>query len=215
MKKIKAKKQESLLDKYKKRTTKGNIENTLIKSSVDVVSASVVGTSIAAIMGNKAPLVGILIIGAGHYLGDDTGHLRVTGASVLAYGIAKSKDYKSNSDLQSVSARLKNTKEDFLSAFNIDWSTPKEVDKSIIKEKSGKEKIVKEGKVNSKEDKQDQFVTVEKEDNQSVDGDFDIGLSALDSFEIENETMADSFEEEKRRAEDISSIDDSPDLSLI
>ena len=203
MKKIKAKKQESPLDKYKKRTTKGNIENTLIKSSVDVVSASVVGTSIAAIMGNKAPLVGILIIGAGHYLGDDTGHLRVTGASVLAYGIAKSKDYKSNSELQSVAARLKNTKEDFLSAFNIDWSKPKEIDKSIIKEKSGKEKIVKKESVNS------------KEDNQSIDGDFDIGLSVLDSFEIENETMAYSFEKEKRREEDISSIDDTPDLSLI
>lgn len=126
MKDKKKTKSKSLLEKYNERQTKGNIENTLIKGAVDAVASSVIGTGIGAIAGDKAPIAGLGLIFAGHYFGDESGVLRITGASTLAFGIAKAKEYQSNSNLDTVQKRLFSAKDDFLTAFHLKWKKDQE-----------------------------------------------------------------------------------------
>ncbi len=119
MKKGKKKKstKKNFLQKYNERETKGNVQNTLLKGAVDTVAGSVIGTGIGALAGDKAAFAGIALILAGHYLGDESGVLRVTGASTMAYGIGKAQVYKSDPEMKSVSNRLGGLKQDLLGAF--------------------------------------------------------------------------------------------------
>lgn len=96
---------QNLLDAYNKKKAKGSVENTLLKTTVDVAASSLVGTGIASLSGRDSLLLGIALIGAGHYLGDESGVLRIAGASTIAYGIAKSKAYQDNPKLETVSQR--------------------------------------------------------------------------------------------------------------
>lgn len=128
------KRKRSFLEKYNERSTKGNIQNTLLKGAVDTVAGSVIGTGIGAVAGDKAAFAGIALILAGHYLGDESGVLRLTGASTMAYGIGKAQVYKSNPEMKSVSNRLGGVKQDLLAAFFLKYEEEK---KEILeKEKS-------------------------------------------------------------------------------
>jgi len=198
MKVKKAKTRKNVLDSYNKRKTKDNVENTLLKSAVDTTAASIVGTSIAAIAGSNAPLVGVLMIAAGHYLGDESGVLRVAGASTIAYGIAKAKQYKENPHLAGVTERLKDTKSDFLIAFHIDWSEPK---KKTDKSSSNND---------SSENKKPNAIK-EKETNNEDDAD----IGSLDVFEEKIETLAEDFHNEQEKEDTDCFFDHLPDLSLL
>ena len=123
------KKPKSFLDKFNERETKGSVENTAIKSIVDVVSGGVVGPGIAAVGGQYSPLIGIALIIAGHYFGDKSGVLRTTGASSLAFGIAKSHSYQNEPALNSPQKRLKGLGNDLLTTLHINWK--KEQNKTI------------------------------------------------------------------------------------
>lgn len=119
---------QNILDDYNNKKTKGSIENTLIKTTIDVAASSVVGPAIASLSGKDSIFVGIGLIGIGHYLGDESGLLRMTGASTIAYGIAKSKEYKNNPEMQTIPQRMNLLKQDLLSTFHIKWK-----DESITK----------------------------------------------------------------------------------
>lgn len=126
------KRKRSFLEKYNERSTKGNIQNTLLKGAVDTVAGSVIGTGIGAVAGDKAAFAGIALILAGHYLGDESGVLRLTGASTMAYGIGKAQVYKNNPEMKSVSKRMGGLKRDLLGAFFFKF---KEEEKEMLEKK--------------------------------------------------------------------------------
>lgn len=121
MKKKEEKEKKNFLDKYNERETKGNVQNTILKGAVDTLAGSVVGTGLGAALGNKALLGGIGMILLGHYLGDESGLMRVTGASTMAFGIAKANEYQNNPEITTPSKRLSGLKDDWLTAFHIKW----------------------------------------------------------------------------------------------
>ncbi len=135
----KSSKKKNFLQKYNERETKGNVQNTLLKGAVDTVAGSVVGTGIGALAGDKAAFAGIALILAGHYLGDESGVLRLTGASTMAYGIGKAQVYKNDPEMKSVSNRLGGLKQDLLGAFFRKYQQekneiPKEKKSSMVNE---------------------------------------------------------------------------------
>lgn len=137
-------KKNGFLEKYNQRETKGNIQNTLLKGTVDTLAGSALGTGIGAVTGSKAPLAGIALILAGHYLGDESGVLRLTGASAMAYGIGKAKEYKDNPKMDSAAGRLGELKQDLLGTFFRRWEEEKKEQKTTSEFIS-----LEESKVNS------------------------------------------------------------------
>lgn len=133
-----------LLDEYNQKATKNNINNTLLKSVVDITSVAA-GTGVGALGGDKAKFIGPLFIALGHYLGDESGLLRMLGASTLSYGIAKSKEFKENQELYTVKGRIKDLKENWLSAMYLDVKREKDK-KEEVKEKP-LPKLVNKGKL--------------------------------------------------------------------
>lgn len=118
---MKKKKRKSFVEKYNEKETKGNAQNTALKSTVDTIASSFIGTGLGAISGKFSPLVGIAAIVAGHYLGDKSGLLRITGASTLGYGIAKAKDYNENPEYDSPKKRFTGLGNDFLAVAHLNW----------------------------------------------------------------------------------------------
>lgn len=211
MKDKKKTKSKSLLEKYNERETKGNVENTLIKGAVDAVASSVIGTGLGAIAGDKAPFAGLGLILAGHYFGDESGVLRITGASTLAFGIAKAKEYQNNPNLDTAQKRISEAKDDFLTAFHLKWKN---------EQKPTEQKVVVEEPVPVIKDpiqKKTENPINLSSDTSEVNGELD--FEELTSFELKNEDLANAFNEEnsnENQQEDISSeFDDTPDLSLI
>lgn len=82
-------KKQGFLESFNARPTKGNITNTGLKTLIDVLLGATVGAGLGAVSGKQAKWVGLGMIGLGHYFGDQSGMLRVAGASAIAYGIAK------------------------------------------------------------------------------------------------------------------------------
>lgn len=111
------------VDRYNQRQTKGNVENTLLKGVVDTVAGSIVGTTIGSLTGDKAAFAGIALILAGHYIGDDSGLIRLTGASTMAYGIGKANEYRNDPNLNTPGKRVSALKDDWLAAFHLKWTT--------------------------------------------------------------------------------------------
>ncbi len=204
MKDKKKTKSKSLLEKYNERQTKGNVENTLIKGAVDAVASSVIGTGLGAIAGDKAPFAGLGLILAGHYFGDETGVLRIAGASTLAFGIAKAKEYQNNPNLGTAQKRISEAKDDFLTAFHLKWKNEK---------KPTEQKVVVEEPIQKKTESP----IIPSSETPGINGELD--FEELTSFELKNEELANAFNEEnsnENQQEDISSeFDDNPDLSLI
>jgi len=122
-----------LLEEYNQKETTGNINNTLLKSVVDITGVTA-GTGLGALSGDKAKFIGPLFIAIGHYIGDKSGLLRMLGASTLSYGIAKSKEFKENPALHTVKGRMKNLKGNWLSAMYLDMKREKETG-TEVKEK--------------------------------------------------------------------------------
>lgn len=156
-------KKSNILEKYNGLPTKGNIQNTFLKGAVDTVAGSVVGTGIGALSGNKAPLAGIALILAGHYLGDDSGVMRLTGASAIAYGIGKAQEYKRNPEMASAGNRLGELKQDLLGTFFLKW-----------KEETSNPNAPKI------EENKKQTVTIETSNSEDLKDEFD--LSELDGY---------------------------------
>jgi hypothetical protein len=104
----------NMLQQFNEKQTKGNIQNTLLKTVADAAGIGI-GTVLSAVSGKAAPIVGALLIGSGHYIGDESGLLRVVGASTIAHGVAKAREYRENPD-QTIKDRLVGVKDDWLTA---------------------------------------------------------------------------------------------------
>lgn len=174
----------NLLDTFNEKQSEGNVENTLLKGAVDAVAGSVIGTGVGALSGSKASIVGIGLILAGHYIGDKSGLLRITGASTMAYGIGKANEYKNNPELSSPTKRLSALKDDWLTAFHLKWK--KETNQSVEGFTQHKENQSKQ-----KEESQTTSELAPIPENPLAD------LSVLDEFEKINEAHAASFIEGK------------------
>lgn len=76
--------------------SKGKVGHSAVKMGVEGVAAAVAGGGAGALFGVWSPLLGLLLIGTGHYFGDKTGLLRITGAACIGYGIAKAKENRAS-----------------------------------------------------------------------------------------------------------------------
>ncbi len=103
-----------LLAGFNEKQTKNNVQNTLLKLVADIAGVGL-GTALSATMGKVAPAAAIALMGAGHYMGDESGLLRVVGASTLAHSVAKSKEYRKNPGM-TIGERLKDVKDGWLYA---------------------------------------------------------------------------------------------------
>ncbi|MNU48424.1 hypothetical protein D3C71_373400 [compost metagenome] len=103
-----------ILSGFNNREAKNSVPNTLLKLLADIAGVGM-GTVLSASAGKAAPAVGVALIGAGHYMGDESGLLRVVGASTLSHSVAKAKEYREKSDM-SISERLKDVKDGWLYA---------------------------------------------------------------------------------------------------
>ena len=99
---------------FNERQTKNNVQNTLLKLVADIAGVGL-GTALSASLGKIAPAAAIVLMGAGHYMGDESGLLRVVGASTFAHSVAKSKEYRKNPEM-TIADRLKDVKDGWLYA---------------------------------------------------------------------------------------------------
>jgi len=110
-----------------------NYGNTALKSVVDTVLGVPVGIAIGGAAGLWSLPFGLLLIAAGHHFKDHSGLLRMTGASAIAYGVAKNVDFNNAAKAakaagvsglagttQGVKDRLKTVKDELLSAYYLD-----------------------------------------------------------------------------------------------
>lgn len=104
-----------ILAGFNKRDAKSSVPNTLLKLLADIAGVGM-GTILSASAGKAAPAVGVALMGAGHYMGDESGLLRVVGASTLSHSVAKAKEYREGSSI-GISERLKDVKDGWLYAF--------------------------------------------------------------------------------------------------
>ncbi|MEZ4923124.1 MAG: hypothetical protein R2780_08155 [Crocinitomicaceae bacterium] len=200
MSKKKSKSRKNILEQYNEKQTKGNVENTLLKSAVDTVASSVIGTGIGAITGDKAAFAGIALILAGHYVGDESGLLRLTGASTMAYGIGKSSEYTTNHELNTVGKRISALKDDWLTAFHLKWQKETNQESTLAENKTTES----QNPVNEES----------KSENTSID------VSGMDQFEQMNEDLAKQYHEDQSKqpeypTDDIDDYPDNIDLTLI
>lgn len=102
-----------IISQYNNMETKSNVNNSLIKSLVDVAAAGLIGPALSAALGKYSPLAAIGLSFGGHYTGEQSGLMRGIGMSTMAHAVAKSKDYREpDSTLQN---RLSELKDDWLS----------------------------------------------------------------------------------------------------
>ena len=108
-------------DKGKRTKTNGKV--IALKTGVDLVSSTAVAPAIGAGLGVLAPIAGFILMGLGHYLGDKSGLLRLTGAATMGYGIAKAIENRNapeTSTVEGAKTRLINFKDEWLNAFYLD-----------------------------------------------------------------------------------------------
>lgn len=91
-------KTKNLYEQYTQMETKGNVNNTLLKSGAEVLASGALAPYLSASLGTKAPLLGIALILTGNYLDDKTTLLKTVGAGILAHSVAKVKEYNTQTD---------------------------------------------------------------------------------------------------------------------
>jgi len=197
----------SFIEDYNNRETKNNVQNTLLKSVVDIVGMAA-GTGLGALTGKNSKFVGLAAIIGGHYLGDRSNVLRIIGASTIAYGVAKAKEFENNSELETPQNRLSDLKDNWLEALYIKMNK-EEKETEIIDSEVEIEELVPERKP-EKPIQEEKII----EDNE-LDG-LDIFeqqiIESAKAFEAENDNLDFEPEEEINYEEDEL---DNPDFSLM
>lgn len=165
--------------KKKKYFTKKNAVTTAKGLGIDLLVGSA-GAAVGAGLGKWSPVLGILMMGAGHFIGGKLELLRVAGAATMAYGVAKAMENDAaakatavdgislGSIAEGAKGRLLNFKDNWLKAFYLD-------------------KLVGKKEEESQE---------EKTPMGSID------LSDLDVFDDMNKQAAANFELQRIRAEE-------------
>lgn len=212
MKKRKKKKSglNSFIEQYNNRETKNNVQNTLLKSVVDIAGIAA-GTGLGALTGKNSKLVGLATIIGGHYLGDKSNVLRIIGASTIAYGVGKAKEFENNPEMDTPKKRLSDLKDNWFETLYI--KIKKEQTKpEIVDSEVEIEEIVPE----PKPEKTDQPEKIIEEDE----------LAGLDIFEQQIIESAKAFESKNNNLVFVSEEEseevilkedevDNPDFSLM
>ena len=107
-------KKKNMLQRFNERNAKGSVQNTLLKTLADIAGVGM-GTVLSAATGTFAPAIGVALIGTGHYIGDQSGLLRVVGASTFAHSVSKAKSYRENPN-QTLAERFGELKDEWLIA---------------------------------------------------------------------------------------------------
>ena len=102
----------SFLDRYRSMETKGNINNSALKTLGDLAAGLLIGPLISASLGKAAPIAGAALTFGGHYIGDDTSMMRIAGMSAVAHSMAKAKEYREAGS--TIRDRLAGVKDDLL-----------------------------------------------------------------------------------------------------
>lgn len=84
----------TLVERYRNMQTKGNVNNSALKTLGDLAAGLLVGPLLSAAFGKAAPLAGAALTFGGHYIGDDTSMIRIAGMSAVAHSVAKAKEYR-------------------------------------------------------------------------------------------------------------------------
>lgn len=108
------KKKKNMLQRFNERNAKGSVQNTLLKTLADIAGVGI-GTVLSAATGTFAPAIGAALMGTGHYVGDQSGLLRVVGASTFAHSVSKAKSYRENPN-QTLAERFGELKDEWLIA---------------------------------------------------------------------------------------------------
>lgn len=82
------------INRYNNLSTKGNFNNALLKTVVDVVAGTIFAPAISASFGKYAPIAGVGLTLGGHYSGDESGLMRSIGVATLAHNVAESDGYR-------------------------------------------------------------------------------------------------------------------------
>ena len=113
----------NLLKKYNSKQAKKSGKFTALKTGVDVLGSAAVAPAIGAGLGIFAPVAGLVMLVLGHYLGDKSGILRLTGAATIGYGIAKAKENRMMTNqnfIDGAKTRFINLKDDWMQATYLD-----------------------------------------------------------------------------------------------
>lgn len=124
------KEKKNVLARYNGLDGKNNLKVTALKTGVGLVGASS-GAGLAALIGKFSPILGVVMISAGSYLGDKSGLLAIAGAATLGYGLAKANENRIT----------ESTMKDRLVTFKNDWLKATYLDKLLKKGESDEEDV--------------------------------------------------------------------------
>lgn len=200
------------IDKYNDLESKGNIQNTLLKGLIDLAGVAV-GTGLGALAGKNSLFVGIGALLSGHFIGDKTNILRTIGASTVAYGVGKAKEYNSSPEMKTPNGRFSDLKGNLLATLYIKMET----EKAETKQNESESKIENIPDIQNKEAIVSTIIKNKEEESEFSGIDF----SELGEIEEQISQSAKSYEEKKTLLNNNESNSyqngefDDPDFSLM
>ena len=187
-------KKKNMLQRFNERNAKGSVQNTLLKTLADIAGVGI-GTVLSTATGTFAPAIGAALIGTGHYIGDQSGLLRIVGASTFAHSISKAKSYRENPN-QTLAERFGELKDEWLIATLLKHYEPSQQKAVIPNSESAQltqRQLQEESQTNSMESLNEQ----ESEEETELD------ISGLDQFERFNIDSANQFEQIRNSEADL------------
>jgi hypothetical protein len=182
-------KKKNMLQRFNERNAKGNVQNTLLKVLADIAGVGI-GTVLSAAAGRFAPAVGAALIGTGHYIGDQSGLLRVVGASTFAHSVSKAKSYRENPN-QTLAERFGELKDEWLIATLLKHYEPIQKTTAIPNSEPAEvtqRELPEESQPNSIEG-------VAEKTSEESEEETELDISGLDQFERFNIDSADQYEQ--------------------
>ncbi len=190
-------KKKNMLQRFNEQNAKGSVQNTLLKTLADIAGVGI-GTVLSAATGTFAPAVGAVLIGTGHYIGDQSGLLRVVGASTFAHSVSKAKSYRENLN-QTLAERFGELKDEWLIATLLkhhELNQKTTVIPSSEPIKVTQREFPKESQAKATESTADK-TSEEPEEETELD------ISGLDQFERFNIDSADQYEQIRNSETDL------------
>lgn len=189
-----AEKKKNMLQRFNERNAKGSVQNTFLKTLADIAGVGI-GTVLSAATGTFAPAIGAALIGTGHYIGDQSGLLRVVGASTFAHSVSKAKSYRENPN-QTLAERFGELKDEWLIATLLKHyeSNPQTV---VIPNSEPAQVTQREFP------KESQPEGIEGLTEQASEEETELDISGLDQFERFNIDSADQFEQIRNSESDL------------
>ena len=182
-------KKKNMLHRFNERNAKGSVQITLLKTLADIAGVGI-GTVLSAATGTFAPAIGAVLIGTGHYIGDQSGLLRVVGASTFAHSVSKAKSYRENPN-QTIAERFGELKDEWLIVTLLKHyaSNPQTAVNANSEPAQATQKQLPE------ESQPDGVEGLAEKASEEVEEETELDISGLDQFERFNIDSADQFEQ--------------------